>query len=151
MTPALVGGDLAELLKSDEIDPALKGVVVVQAAKYAEVASREGLNELARFATRCGCELPPGVVEKMAQENVSAQQILLLLKPHLRVISRDQLFTILQALDGDYPRLTVVGRSKLRVPDTIADRELLGRLQREKTVSSYDVNKVMIEVNRKRK
>lgn len=151
MTPALVGGDLAELLKSDEIDPAIKGVVVVQAAKYAEVASREGLNELARFATRCGCELPPGVVEKMAQENVSAQQILLLLKPHLRVISRDQLFTILQALDGDYPRLTVVGRSKLRVPDTIADRELLGRLQREKTVSSYDVNKVMIEVNRKRK
>lgn len=151
MTPALVGADLAELLKSDEIDSAIKSVVVEQAAKYAEVAGRLGLNELARFATRCGCELSPDVVQKMAQENVSAQQILLLLKPHLGVISRDQLFTILQALDGDYPKLTEVGRSRLRVLDTIADRELLERLQRERTVSSYDVNKGMIEVNRKRK
>lgn len=87
----------------------------------------------------------------MAQENISAQQILLLLNPHLGVISRDQLFTILQELDGDYPKLTEVGRSRLRVPDTLADRELLERLQREMTVSSYDVSKGMIEVNRKRK
>lgn len=151
MTPALVGADLAELLKSDEIDSAIKDVIVEQATKYAEVAGRRGLNELARFATRCGCELSPDVVQKMAQENVSAQQILMLLKPHLGVISRDQLFTILQSLDGDYPKLTEVGRSRLRVSDTLADRELLERLQREKTVSSYDVNKGMIEVNRKRK
>ena len=47
--------------------------------------------------------------------------------------------------------LTEVGRSRLRVPDTLADRELLERLQREMTVSSYDVSKGMIEVNRKRK
>lgn len=151
MTPALVGADLAELLKSDDIDPAIKDVIVVQAAKYAEAAGRGGLNELAQFATRCGCELSPGVVQKMAQENVSAQQILLLLKPHLGVISRDQLFTILQALDGDYPKLTEVGRSRLRVPDTLADRELLGRLKLENTVSSFDPSKGILEVNRKRK
>lgn len=151
MTPALVGADLAELLKSDEIDSAIKGVVVKQATKYAEVAGRRGLDELARFATRCGHELSPDVVQKMAQEDVSAQQILLLLKPHLGVISRDQLFIILQSLDGDYPKLTEVGRRKLRVPDTLADRELLERLQRERIVSSYEVNKGIIEVNRKRK
>lgn len=151
MTPALVGPDLAELLKSDEIDLAIKDEIVKQATKYAEVARRQGLNELARFATHRGCELSPDVVQKMAQENVSAQQILLLLKPHLGVITRDQLFTILQALDGDYSKLTELGRSRLRVPDTLADRELLERLQREKTVSSYDVSKGMIEVNRKRK
>ncbi|MCY1516316.1 hypothetical protein D9M68_509370 [compost metagenome] len=151
MTPALVGEDLAALLTSGEIDSAIKNLVVEQAAKYAEVANSRGLNELARFATISGRELSPDVVQKMAQENVSAQQILLLLKPHLGVISRSQLFTILQALDGDYPKLTEVGRSRLRVPDTLADRELLERLQREKTVSSYDVSKGMIEVNRKRK
>ncbi|KRA10532.1 DNA-binding protein [Pseudomonas sp. Root569] len=151
MTPALVGADLAELLKSDEIDSAIKHVVVEQATKYAEVADRRGLNELALFAMRCAFKLSPDVVQKMAQENVSARQVVLLLKSHLDVISRDQLFTILQALDGDYPELTEVGRSKLRVPDTVADRELLERLQREKTVSSYDANKGMIEVNRKRK
>lgn len=151
MTPALVAEDLAALLASGEIDSTIKNVVVEEAARYAEVADSRGLNELARFATKSGRELPLDVVQRMAQENVSAQQILLLLKPRLGVISREQLFTILQALDGDYPELTEVGRSKLRVPDTLADRELLERLQVEKTVSSYHVNKGMIEVNRKRK
>ncbi|WP_405118249.1 DNA-binding protein [Pseudomonas leptonychotis] len=151
MTPVLVGEDLAEILASDQISSTIKNVIVEQAAKYAEVANSRGLNELARFAVKSGRELLPDVVQKMAQDNVSAQQILLLLKPHLGVISRDQLFTILQALDGDYPKLTEVGRGRLRVPDTLADRELLERLQLEKTVSSYDVNKGIIEVNRKRK
>ena len=151
MTPALVGEDLAALLTSGEIDSTIKNVVVEQAAKYAEVADSRGLNELARFATKSGGELPPDVVQKMAQENVSAQQILLLLKPHLGGISRDQLFTILQALDGDYPKLTEVGRSRLRVPNTLADRELLERLKRENTISTYHDSKGMIEVNRKRK
>ena len=151
MTPALVGEDLAALLESGEIVSAVKNVVIEQAANYAEVADSRGLNELARFATKSGSELSPDVVQKMAQQNVSAQQIILLLKPHLDVISRDQLFTILQLLGGDYPKLTEVGRSRLHVPDTLADRELLKRLQRERTVSSYDVSKGVIEVNRKRK
>ncbi|WP_207239018.1 DNA-binding protein [Pseudomonas sp. GW456-L15] len=151
MTPALLGGDLAALLASGEIDSTIKNVVVEQAAKYAEVADSRGLNELARFATKSGRELSPDVIQKMAQEKISAQQILLLLEPHLDVISRDLLFTTLQALDGDYPGLTEVGRSKLRVPNTLADRALLERLKREMTVSTYDDSKVMIEVNRKRK
>lgn len=67
------------------------------------------------------------------------------------MISRDQLFIILQALDGDYPKLTEVGRKRLLVPDTLADREILGRLQRENTVSSYNARNGMIEVYRKRK
>ncbi len=151
MTPALVWGDLAALLESGEIVSAVKNVVIEQAANYAEVADSRGLNELARFATKSGSELSPDVVQKMAQQDVSEQQIILLLKPHLDVISRDQLFTILQLLGGDYPKLTEVGRSRLHVPDTLADRELLERLQRERTVSSYDVSKGVIEVNRKRK
>lgn len=151
ITPALVGEDLTALLASDEIDSTIKNLVVEQAAMYAEVADLRGLNELARFATNSGGELSPDVIQKMAQENISAQQILLLMQSRLDVISRDQLFNILQSLDGDYPKLTEVGRSRLRVPDTLADRELLERLQREGTVSSYDVSKGMIEVNRKRK
>lgn len=151
MTPALVGEDLEALLASDGIDSTIKNVVVEQAATYAEVADSRGLNELARFATKSGRELSPDIVQKMAQENVSAQLILLLLNPHLGVISRDQLFTTLQALDGDYPKLTEVGRSRLRVPNTLADRELLERLKRENTISTYHDSKGMIEVNRKRK
>lgn len=143
MTPALAGADLAALLADDEIDSTVKGVFVEQATQYAEVASPRGLNELARFALRCGCELSPDVVEVMAQGNVSAQQILLLLEPHLDVINRGQLFAILQSLDGDYPELTEVGRNRLRVPNTPADRALLERLKQENTVSTYDESKVM--------
>lgn len=115
------------------------------------MAGPPGLNELARFATRSGFGLSPDVVQKMAQGDVSAQQILLLLKPHRDVINRDQLFTILQALDGDYPELTEVGRNKLQVSNTPADRALLERLKRENTVSTYDDSKLMIEINRKHK
>lgn len=151
MTPALIGRDLAMLLGSNDIDPKIKNVIVEQALQYVEVATNLGLNELARFAIAFEHKLSPDVVQKMAQGKVSAQHILLLLKPHLEVISRDQLFTILQALDGDYPELTEVGRGRLKVPDTPADRELLGRLKRENTVSSFDDSKGMIEVHRKRK
>ena len=141
---------MAVLLASGEIDSKIKNVFVEQAAKYVEVASYRGLNELAGIATKFGHELSPDVVQKMAQENFSAHQILLLLKSHLSVITHEQLFPILKAFEGDYPKLTEVGRSRLRLPDTLADRELLERLRREKTVS-YDDNKGMIEVNRERK
>lgn len=151
MTPALIGRDLAMLLRSNDIDSTIKNVILEQALQYVEVATNLGLNELARFAIASEHKLSPDVLQKMAQGKVSAQHILLLLKPHLELISRDQLFAILQALDGDYPELTEVGRSRLRVPDTRADRELLGRLKRENTVSSFDDSKGMIEVYRKRK
>ncbi|KUM41948.1 DNA-binding protein [Pseudomonas sp. EpS/L25] len=151
MTPAMVGTDLAELLTDDGIDLAIKGIVIEQATTYAEVASPQGLNELARFATQSRCELPANVVQIMAQGNVSRQQILPLLKPHLDVINREQLFTILQAIDGDYPELTEVGRNKLRVSNTPADRALLNRLKLENTVSTYEERGEIIDVNRKRK
>lgn len=151
MTPALVGEDLAALLASGDINSTIKNVVVEQATKYAEVADSRGLNELARYATKSEGELSPDVVQKMAQNSVSAPQIILLLESHLGLISRDQLFTILQALDGDYPKLTEVGRGKLRLPNTRADRALLERLRKEKTVSSYDDSKLTLEINRKHK
>lgn len=151
MTPALVRADLAALLASDEIDLAIKSVVVENVTEYAEVATSQGLSELARVATQSGREVSPEVLEKMALGNVSAQLILLLLKPHLDVVNRDQLFTIVQALDEDYPLLTEVGRKKLRVPNTPADRALLERLKLENTVSTYDERGEKIEVHRKHK
>jgi len=151
MSPKLVGSDLAELLASDEISPAVKGVVAEQAADYADLTDPQGLRELARFAAGSGCELSPDVVQKMAKVKVPAQLILLLLEPHLDVISRDQLFTTLQRLGCDYPELTEVGRNKLRVSNTPADRALLERLKREEIVSTYYERNAMIEIYRRRK
>ncbi|WP_423464288.1 DNA-binding protein [Promicromonospora sp. MS192] len=151
MTPSLIRPDLAVLLASDKIDPAIKSLIVQQAAEYSGVAGPRGLNELARFATGHGHELPRAVVEKMALGGVDARYIVPLLEPHLASLGRDQLFTILQALSGDYPKLTEVGRDKPRIPNTHADRALLEHLKLEGIVGKYDDLQSPIKVNKKYK
>ncbi|AFT69490.1 hypothetical protein B5T_01207 [Alloalcanivorax dieselolei B5] len=151
MTPELLGSDLEGLLTSDEVDSAIKSAIVEQAEAYVDVGGPRGLNELARFATRHGNELSPDVLEKMAQGSVSAQQIVTLLKPHLASINRDQLFTILRALGGDYPKLSEVGRDKPRIPNTVADRALLERLKQDGIVSRFDEQKSPIKVHKRYK
>lgn len=131
LTPALLGPDLAALLKSDEISPKIKDSIVNQAEAYAEVADLDGLNELAQFATRHRHTLAPDVVQKMAQTGVDSQQIVMLLEPLLESISQEHLFTILRELDGDYPNLTEVGQDEPEIPNTPANLALLQHLKRE--------------------
>ncbi|UDQ78565.1 hypothetical protein LJN55_13875 [Erwinia rhapontici] len=151
MTPDLVCPDLAEILISDVIHTSVKTKIVEQAALYIESANSAGINELAKFATIHGyaCEL--AVVQKMVEEGVVAQLIILLLKPHLGSISRQQLFSVLRSLDGDYPNLTVIGYDKPRIPNTPADLELLERLNLEGIVGKYDAHESPIKVNKKYK
>lgn len=151
MTPELVRPDLGLLLASDEIDAAIKEAVVAQGALYAEVADSRGLDELALFATQHGYTLPIDVVQKMARGGVSAQQIVLLIEPHLGAISPDQLLAVLQVLGGDYPKLAAAGYDKPRIPNTPADLALLERLVRDGIVSSYGERNASIKVNKKHK
>ncbi|MGO2655024.1 MAG: YobI family P-loop NTPase [Pseudoclavibacter sp.] len=151
MAPELVQPDLAVLLADNEIDDAIKQAVVEQSAAYAEVAGQRGLNELARFAVRYRHTIPFAVVQKMAHGGASAQYVVPLLVPHLDTFARADLFAILQALGGDYSRLTTVGRTALHVANTPADRALLESLKQHGTVSSYDADVSPIKVNRKHK
>jgi hypothetical protein len=151
MTPSMVRPDLALLLSASNIDEAIKQVIVEQAAEYAKVAGPRGLQELARFATQRRHELPIEAVQKMAQEKVPAQQIVALLEPHLGSIDRSQLFTILEALEGDYPSLTEVGRDKPRIPNTRQDRALLEQLKQDGIVSSYEEDSATIKVHKRHK
>lgn len=151
MTPELVQPDLAALLADNEIEDAIKRVIVEQSEAYAEVAGQRELNELARLAVKHGHTIPSVVVQKMAQGGASAQYVVPLLEPHLGDLAREDLFAILQALGGDYSRLTTVGRTALHVANTPADRALLERLKRHGTVSSYDADVSSIKVNRKHK
>lgn len=149
MTPELLQSDLAALLKSSEISSEIKGLIVAQAEAYAEVADPSGLTELAQFVTRHGNVLAPDVVQKMAQSGVNSQQIVMLLRPHLQSISQEQLFAILQKLDGGYPGLTEIGRDKPRIPNTEANLALLKRLRQEGIVSKYVKHELEIEVHKK--
>lgn len=151
MTPELVQPDLAVLLANDDIDDAIKRVIVEQSGAYAEVAGQRGLNELARLAVQYRHSIPSAVVQKMAQGGASAQNVVPLLEPHLDVLARADLFAILQVLGGDYSKLTTVGRTALHVTNTPADRALLERLKRHGVVSSYDPDVSPIKVNRKHK
>ncbi|MDY0331769.1 MAG: hypothetical protein RBR52_14925 [Thiomonas sp.] len=151
MSPELICQDLAELLKSDEIDSAVKAVILDQAAAYVNCATPDALQELAQFATGHGHELPLDVVQKMAEAAVASSRIVSLLEPHLVSIGTDELFTILRTLDGGYPDLTEVGRARLQIPNTSADRALLQRLKQDGIVSTYDEHKSQLKVNRKHK
>jgi hypothetical protein len=149
MTPQLLKPDLAALLTSDEISSEIKGVIVNEAEAYAEVADPMGLTELAQFATRNEHGLAADVVQKMAQAGVETQQVVMLLEPHLTSISREQLFAILQELDGDYPSLTEVGRDKPKIPNTHANLALLQRLKQENIVGKYDERESPIKVHKR--
>lgn len=149
MTPQLLQPDLAALLTSDEISLEIKGVIVNEAEAYAEVADPGGLNALAQFASQHGYTLAPDVVQKIAQAGVDSQQIVMLLEPLLASVSREQLFTILQELDGDYPSLTEDGQDKPEIPNTPANLALLQHLKREGIVSKYDEHESSIKVHKR--
>lgn len=151
MTPGLVREDLALLLASDKIRDAIKEVVVEEAATYAEGADPGALNELARFATRNGHNLSPSVAQAMAQGGVAAPQVIALLEPHINVISRDQLLTILSALGGEYIKLAAVGYDRPEIPNTPANHALLERLKKLGIVNSYADSGSSIKVNKKHK
>lgn len=151
MTPEMVRPDLAVLLAASDIDETIKRVIVEQATEYANVAGPKGLHELARFATQRRHELPIEAVQKMAQGKVPAQLIVVLLEPQLGTIDRNQLFAILEALEGGYPSLTEVGRDKPRIPNTRQDRELLKRLKQDEIVSSWDEGSTTIKVHKRHK
>lgn len=151
MTPEMVRPDLAVLLAASDIDEAIKRVIVERATEYANVAGPRGLHELARFATQRRHELPIEAVQKMAQEKVPAQLIVVLLEPHLGAIDRNRLSAILEALEGDYPSLTEVGRGQPRIPNTRQDRELLKRLKQDEIVSSWDEGSTTIKVHKRHK
>lgn len=149
MTPQLLQLDLAALLTSDEISSEIKEVIVNEAEAYAGVADPSGLNALAQFASRHELTLSPDVVQKMAQTGVDSQQIVMLLEPLLASIGQEQLFTILQELDGDYPSLTAVGQDKPEIPNTSANLALLQHLKGEGIVSEYDQHETPIKVHKK--
>lgn len=151
ITPALLQGDLAALLLSPKVDPAIKAFIVARASEYVEGSSKKDLAQLAQFAIRHQHQLSLDVVEKLASSGVPAKDVIVLLEPHLQVLSSEQLFGILRSLGEDYPRLTSVGRDSPIVPNTPANRALLEVLKQHGIVSKYTPDAERIRVFKRRK
>lgn len=150
-TPEHVSIDLAPFLQSGKVKDTVKLAVLDRADEFVEGANTAGLSQLATFAIQQKKSLSEEVVLVMAQGGVPAQSVIVLLEPHLDEVSTDRLFTILQSLGGDYPKLTSVGRNKPKIANTLADRALLERLKRDGIVNSYDSTMSPIKVNKKYK
>ncbi|WP_148239325.1 DNA-binding protein [Ruania zhangjianzhongii] len=151
VAPEHVETDLAPLLLSTKVNDAVKQTVLDRADEYAEHADAAGLSQLSKFAIQREKPLSEELVLAMAQGGVPAQQVVMLLETHLATIAKDRLVTILQSLGGDYPKLTSVGYDKPRISNTMADRAILDRLERDGIVSRYDPSASPIKVNKRRK
>lgn len=151
MSPGLVQSDLARLLQSNMVNDAIKTTVAEHASEYTQDSSKKDLAQLAQYAIQQGIELTIDVVEKLASNGVPPHYVIRSLVPHLETITSDQLFHLLQSLDGDYPKLTSVGRDQPKVPNTPADCALLDVLTRHGIVKTYDAEANPIKVNKRRK
>ncbi|MDY5128251.1 hypothetical protein ACRQF6_05915 [Actinotignum sp. GS-2025f] len=153
MTPRLVEGDLTRILEDDGIPEVIKRAIVKKAEDYVEVADEKALVEIARCAVDYEERIPLDVITTMVAGGVPSEYIVVLLESHLQTIERVDLFEILDALGGEYSKLTSVGAEVVRVPNTQADRALLDGLKEHGIVNTYTLSKdeVKIKVNRKRK
>jgi len=151
MTPALVQGDLAQLLVSGEVHEAIKVRIIEQAGQYVTGANKRDLAELAGFAVYRGQRLDIDVVETLAANSGRRQDVVILMEPRIATLGRDRLFGILRSLGGDYAELTSVGHDTPRIPNTPVNTVLLERLKQHGIVSTFDAGVNPIKVNKKRK
>ncbi|MDE1537129.1 MULTISPECIES: hypothetical protein [Actinotignum] len=150
MTPELLKADVASILTDDRINWSIKLAIAQKIAEYAEVTDQRGQIELARCALRKKQRVPVRVVEKMAMNGVPPEFVVALLEPHLRGLERTELFRILKLMGGDYGQLTTTGSTRVRIPDTPADRALLERLKEEGIVIYYRSVDSTLSVKRQR-
>ena len=151
MTPSLVGQDLKNMLSSNDISDSIKRNIIKNTSEYCLDEDLETWAEIARLALHFGVDFSPEEVRRIAQAGVPSSSVLPLLAPHLDSISTDLLREILLALEGDYPNLAVVGRSRVHVEKSEANILLLERLKLDGIVSSYDPKFSKIPVFRKHK
>lgn len=151
MTPALVDGDVKDLLRSEKVASAVKQVVIEQAADYVATSGQEGLREMARYSIRHGLPLPFEVVKALPGTSTTVRETFVLLAPLLPVVGDEQLFDLLKTLGGEYGDLTFVGKDRPKVafsPETV---QVLEALKDRGVVNSYAIDGENIRVNKKHK
>ena len=151
IAPALLQGDLSAFLLSNKVGLVVKMAVLEQASEYIAVSREIDLTELASFAAKQNYQLTLDVVTKLAASHASTDDVIVLLKPHLLLLPREELFSILQSMGGTYMQLASLGRGKLKLLDSPANIALLDMLKLHGIVSTYSRVGRDISINKKRK
>lgn len=151
IAPALLQGDLSAFLLSNKVGLVVKMAVLEKASEYVAVSREIDLTELASFAAKQNYQLTLDVVTKLAASNASSDDVIVLLEPHLLMLPREELFSILQSMGGVYTQLASLGRGKLKLLDSPANIALLDMLKLHGIVSTYSRDGRDISINKKRK
>lgn len=129
MNAELVGEDLANLLRSDQVDSSVKDAVLSAAREYAATSDNAGLIELAKCADYRGQSLSPDLLEMMAVNNVPAPLVVSLLRHNFDAIPYESLASIISQLGDNFQSLTIIGTDQPTFPDTEVNRALLNKLK----------------------
>lgn len=151
ITPELVNDDLAVILASPSVSEQAKRAILNRASEYTSAAGRQELTEIARLALLYGLPISFDVVAKMAENRINIPDVIALLSPHLGSILDEQLFDLLRTLGSPYSELTIVGRDKPKVANTVGTVELLEALRSRGVVASFNDSKNLIIVSKRRK
>lgn len=149
ITPELVGVDLAKVLESKSVTDEAKHVIIENADEYTPAGGRAGLVEVEKTARRLQRVVSFSVVEQMAKNRIGNDEVLHHLMPYLDSTSSAELFGVLNALSGDYPKLTRPGRDKPKVPNTTNNHRLLDSLIRRGIVTKFEGDRDPIRVHKR--
>lgn len=151
MTAGFIVRDLENLILSKKIRQTIKLRVIERATEFVLDCNTKELTQFARFSTKNQRELPIDVVKVLASKAVPAKETVMLLKPHLETLAKEELFLILNSLGGNYEKLTSKGNATPKILKRDENFVLLEKLKSFDIVSSYSVEGDMLRVNKKRK
>jgi len=151
MTPELVKGDVGRLLASTSVSKSVKDIIMGSIDVYASVSTDNEVAEIAKYAISQNAIVPPSLIERFAKSLPSREQLLSLIAPQAKALTKEQLISMVKLLPGEYSKLTSTGYSKARIPHTLLDEMVLERLREVGIVNSFPVKKGRFEVFKKRK
>jgi hypothetical protein len=97
---------VVSVLEHDDVTPLVKDAIVERFAEFTDGASVRTLSGAARFALRTGRAVSIDQILRLAQNGVASSTVVGLLEPQLADLSWAEIRPVLQALGGDYSKLT---------------------------------------------
>ncbi|MEV4544543.1 hypothetical protein [Micromonospora echinaurantiaca] len=132
----LSSDDLAEIMRSPRVAPAVKRAIADDAEYVRSRLSMQGVIAICEWAAK-GNTVSVELLAQLSKAGAPAEHFLSLLEPHLSDIELPMLDQILLALGDEYEPLTRVGGHRPKLKERDGTEELLNELKRRGRVSSF--------------
>ncbi|MFW0785127.1 hypothetical protein AAFP35_11440 [Gordonia sp. CPCC 206044] len=139
----LTADDLNEIMKNADVPRSVKAKIANDAVFVAGRISRSNAITICNWALM-GNDVSTALLLELCRAKAPAEKILVLLEPHLPSITLDTLDSILDALGGEYQRLTSTGHHVPRLKEREGTEALLDALKRLDRVSSYSEPRLLV-------